>query len=177
LLADLIRAALERSRDRLQSQLEAIAAQARDQARPENLAILPIGERDHAAQEMQEVQQQVRRLAELATPAFEVLLKGVADADPSLLAEQAQRIVMLVAPVGPLLGRVNALMQRMLAVTLTPDESLAYDVLLAASTDEMDFSEFEQRLHARLPAADAWVLLRSLSQKSRVRLRIRLVRG
>jgi hypothetical protein len=178
LLAESTRRTLEHARGRLRQQLQAIAEQARAQSRQDNLASLPAAEREPAAQEMQAVQEEAQRLAEQAEPVWSALLDGVATAEPTELAAQAAQMVALVAPVVTLVRRVSTLTQRLQAVALTPDEAAAHEVLSAvAADDDIDFAEYAQQLHERLPTADPWARLRTLTQKSRTIVRVRLVRS
>lgn len=180
LLVAAMRDALGRSRDRLLQTLDGIADHARDQSRPEQLVSLPAGEREHAIQDMGEVEASARQMAARARPALAALMDGLERQAPPELAEQARAIVALVGRAGAMHARVSVLTQRLQAVALTPDEQCAHDLLieLANGADtEADFGAFEQALKARLPAVDAWALMRTLTEKARVRPRIRLVRG
>lgn len=177
LLADSLREVLRERRGRLLQQLRSIEDQARAQVRPDNLALLPPVERGIAERDMDEVVEQIQGLIERLEPALDVLSESIATAEPDAVADQVAEVTTLVAPVEVLWERVRALTRRLQSVALTPDEVCAHEVLLAHATgDEIDFGDYEQCLRDRLPTADPWALLRGLMQKSRARLRIRLVR-
>lgn len=177
LLVASIRSVLEDSRDRALRAIENVAADARDPGRSQSLMALEPAQRELAIQEMREVEQRCRQVATEVASAFASVIDELTDLDPREVKERLRAAVAPTNALVALMPRVAAVKRLLQEVELTPEEQQAHDLLSEMAGDqEIDFGAFQQRLAERLPAADPWLLLRALTEKSRVRPRMQIIK-
>lgn len=162
------------------SKLEEIRRSARDVLVPEVLATLMPEDRSRATEEMPEVENSVSEVKRLITKEFAKLSELVetdARSTAETLGAQVQAVLTSAQPVNDLFIKVQSVRRLLQETALTSEERLGYDILTELSQQgEVDFVDFQQRAKLSADGKDPWTLVKSLSAKSRVRVRIQVLR-
>lgn len=181
LLEHQFRDALETVRRAVRQKVDEIRRSAREMGSPEKLSALAPDHRQAAETDMADVVHATESTEKAVLDAFSNLLRFAGSsgriATIGELEAGAHAVIEAAAPVAQLWTRVQQLRRLLQETALTSDEQRAYEILLnIEGHGDADLIDFQGRMERASPGVDSWAMLRGLTTKSRVRVRIQVLR-
>lgn len=181
LLEQQFRREIGKLHQRSSARLDDLRRIARTIIAPDTLSLLPDENRAPADVSMRQAIAALTQIEERMQQLFTQLAVLASTETPAIMLAFAplwQGILETQELIAKIAEQIQSLRRLLQETALTPAEEQAYKLLLElAPNGEVDMVEFQQRVKRDLGAQDAWEVLRALSTKSRVRVRVQVLRS